>query len=333
MRIERLEHENRRTQGLAQRALYQRLCPEHLRAVSHLLDCALAELPPHPRIAILGAGACTEIPLERLVPLARAIVLVDLDAAGMAEAITAVAHSEIGQSGDGRTLRRPTAVTADLTGGVSARLAARLDTLPWEAGQPPAEVLAAVAGALDATTVPDPSSAGPPATAGDGTLPSPGRFDLVISAIVLTQLFSLPLLDIVDRLHHIDPQLPLARDDDPVYQAAANRFRRRVALAHLHLLRALLAPGGVAIFLTDVVGHLLAPNSAIRPGQPLSPDLPKLASLTVLPSAVLALPADLLTDFSLVGVPRAWQGLAQAPQRGQPGRIFDLWGAVLRPLR
>src|SRR5215471_18054383 len=88
MRIARLATENRRTQGPERRAWYRRHSPEHLRAVSALVEDALrlAGVASTRQIVILGAGACTELPLERLARASAHVLLVDLDVAGMAQA-------------------------------------------------------------------------------------------------------------------------------------------------------------------------------------------------------------------------------------------------------
>ena len=98
----------------------------------------------------------------------------------------------------------------------------------------------------------------------------PGGYDLVVSDFVLTQLYSLPLLDVVDTLTAYAPAIADLRETLPRYQDAANSFRRRVALAHLALLRDLLAPDGVALLLSDRAGELLPPKTGPHPAIPLS---------------------------------------------------------------
>src|SRR2546430_1626371 len=58
----------------------------------------------------------------------------------------------------------------------------------------------------------------------------PGGYDLVISDLILTQLYSLPLLDVVDTLTAYAPAVADLRETLPRYRDAANAFRQRVAL-------------------------------------------------------------------------------------------------------
>ncbi len=68
MRIARLAEENPRTQGPERRAWYRHHSPAHLRAVAVLVEDALAarSAAGPSRAVVLGAGACTEAPLERI---------------------------------------------------------------------------------------------------------------------------------------------------------------------------------------------------------------------------------------------------------------------------
>ena len=88
MRIARLAEENPRTQGPERRAWYRRHSPTHLRAVAALVEAALAARTPGgpSRAVVLGAGACTEAPLERLARAFEQTLLVDVDVPGMARA-------------------------------------------------------------------------------------------------------------------------------------------------------------------------------------------------------------------------------------------------------
>jgi hypothetical protein len=75
-----------------------------------------------PRTVVLGAGACTELPLEWLARRSGSVLLVDLDVPGMLRARDALPDA----------LRaRVNVVAADLTGGVSTALAAELRAQPW----------------------------------------------------------------------------------------------------------------------------------------------------------------------------------------------------------
>ena len=312
MRIGRLAADNRRTQGPERRVWYRRHSPDHLSAISALVEGALRlDGPASTRqTVILGAGACTEIPLERLARASAHVLLVDLDVAGMAQA-----RDEMPA-----TVRdRVDLLQADLTSGVSEALAAELRATPFadlnllDQGRGMAPVEAA-ADCLERCPVPH-----PPMPVGL----QPGGYDLVISDFVLTQLYSLPLLDVIDTLTAYAPAIADLRETLPRYEDAANGFRRRVALAHLALLRSLLTPDGVALLLSDRVGELLPPKAGSHAHDPIE-------RLETLPESALAIPADLERDFTLVAPVRTWRWLISAPDAERPGRHYDAFGVLLR---
>ncbi len=312
MRITRLATDNRRTQGPERRAWYRRHNPEHLSAVSALVEDALRlDGPASTRqTVILGAGACTEIPLERLARASAHVSLVDLDVAGMAQA-----RDELPA-----TVRdRVDLLQADLTGGVSEALAVELRATPFadlnllDQGRGMAPVEAA-ADCLERCAVPD-----APMPAGL----QPGGYDLVISDFILTQLYSLPLLDVIDTLTAYAPAVADLRETLPRYEDAANGFRRRVALAHLALLRSLLAPDGVALLLSDRAGDLLPPKAGPHAHDPIE-------RLETLPESALAIPVDLERDYTLAAPVRTWRWLISAPDAERPGRRYDAFGVLLR---
>jgi hypothetical protein len=312
MRITRLAAENRRTQGVERRAWYRRHNPEHLRAVAALVEDALrlCGASSTRETVILGAGACTEIPLERLARAGAHVLLVDLDVAGMAQA-----RDELPATLRGRV----DLLQADLTGGVSEALAAEVRATPFadlnllDNGRGIAPVEAA-ADCIGRCAVPD-----PPVLAGL----EPGGYTLVVSDFTLTQLYSLPLLDVLDTLTAYAPAVADLRETLPQYRDAASTFRRRVALAHLALLRTLLAPEGVALLLSDRAGELLPPKTGPHARDPIE-------RLETLPPEVVAIPGDLKRDFELVGSMRVWRWLASAPDAERPGRPYDAFGVLLR---
>jgi hypothetical protein len=313
MRITRLAADNRRTQGLERRAWYRRHNPEHLGAVSALMEDALrlGGTASARQTVVLGAGACTEIPLERLARASAHVLLVDLDVAGMAQA-----RDELPAA-----LRdRVDLLQADLTGGVSEALAAELRATPFadlnllDQGRGMAPVEAA-ADCLERCPAPD-----PPMPAG---LQS-GGYDLVISDFVLTQIYSLPLLDVIDTLTAYAPAVADLRETLPRYHDAASGFRRRITLAHLALLRDLLTPDSVALLLSDRAGQLLPPKAGPHARDPVE-------RLETLPESVLALPGDLERDFTLAAPLRTWRWLISAPDTERPGRRYDAFGVLLRP--
>jgi len=309
VRIARLASENQRTQGPERRAWYRRHSPQHLRMVAGLVEEAVAAggTGTPPRAIILGAGACTELPLEWLARRCASVLLVDLDVPGMLRARDALPPAQ---------RRRVEVVAADLTGGVSAALAAELQRQPWAdlALLGERAPLDAASSCLERCAVPDPPR-----------IPElqPTGYDLLISSLTLTQLFSLPLLDVLDVLAVHAPAAVDLRETHPRYREAANGFRRRVALAHLALIGMLLAPDGSGMLASDVAGHLLAPAAGAHLEVAAE-------SLPVLPPAVLDLRADVSAHLTLVGEPRGWRWVVSLPARGMPGRAYDVAGVVLR---
>lgn len=310
MRIARLAEENPRTQGLERRAWYRRNSPEHLRTIAALVEDALsARASGGPsRAVVLGAGACTEAPLERMARAFDHVLLVDVDVPGMAHA-----RDELPASLRGRV----DLLQADVTGGMSDALATDLRAQPWRdlallgASAP----LEAAAACLERCPVPDPPQL--------PTLLSQS-YGLVFSDLVLTQLFSLPLLDVVDTLSFYAPDTVDLREASVRYRQAAQTFRRRIALAHLSLIGSLLAREGSAILATDRTGYLLPPRSGHHARDPRE-------TLTVLSADVLAIPDDLSARFEVVGNPRTWEWVVTAPDGANFGRMYEAVGVVLRP--
>lgn len=312
MRLSRLPQENPRTQGAAQRAVYRQHSPTHLRQIASLVEDALAARAPSApkRAVVLGAGACTEIPLERLVRACGSVTLVDVDVPGMGRA-----RAELPAA----LRERVEVVRADITGGVSESLAAELQAQPWAdlvalGGPHSLAPVEAAAACLERCPVPDPPHV---------PYLEPGTFGVVVSSLVLTQLFRLPLLDVLDTLLASAGAVADLRESVPRYRLAATNFSRRVALAHLSLIASLLAPGATAAFATDEVGYLLPARGGAsqREGR---------ESLPVLPPEVLAIPADLAPQLSAVGGIRRWEWLATPPTSQLPGRLYAVVGAVLQ---
>lgn len=312
MRIERLSADNLRTQGPARRNWYRQYSAKHLREVERALTAALdARAPETPDSAVvLGAGACTELPLDQLARACSPVTLVDIDGLGMGRA-----RDELPEKLRGRVR----ILGADLTGGVSAALQDDLQRQPWPdlralGSRRGAAVLDALAGCLDRTLVAEPPD-----------IPGlePGRFGLVVSSLTLTQLFSLPLLDALDTLLVYAPEIADEREAHPRYREAERRFRRRIVQGHLALLERLLAPGGAALLITDRVGHLLSPARGAHAGEGRE-------TLEVLPPEALRLPDDLERRFTLAGPLRQWMWMVSMPEGETPGRAYEVVAAVLR---
>src|SRR5262249_17956950 len=208
MRIDRLPKDNPRTQGTARRAWYRRHCPAHPSACDALLDAALAACVSAPiHAVVLGAGACTELPLERMVRACASVLLVDVDMAGMA-AGRAELPAEVGGGGG--------VGTADITGGGGRDLWTGLERQPrgdlTRLGGPGGHIpLNAAASCLERCSVADPPEI---------TGLEPHVYGIVASSLVLTQLFSLPLLDVADALTLHTPTVADLREVYPRYREA-----------------------------------------------------------------------------------------------------------------
>lgn len=314
MRIERLSVDNQRTQGAERRNWYRKYSAKHLKQIEQTLLAALdargAAVPDS--AVVLGAGACTELPLDQLARACSPVTLVDLDTAGMLRA-----RDELPEKLRPRV--RP--VSADLTGGVSAALQDELRAQPWPdlralGGGRGSSILAAVADCLERTPVaqpPDPWALGL----------APRSYGLVVSSLTLTQLYSLPLLDALDTLLVYAPDLADERTANPRYQQAELDFQRRVIQGHLALIEQLLAPEGVALLITDAVGHLLSPQSGPHAAEGRE-------TLAVLPPDALRLPDDLEARFTLAGPLRSWMWMVSMPEGETPGRAYEVVAAILR---
>ncbi|WP_052888451.1 hypothetical protein [Thermogemmatispora carboxidivorans] len=302
MRIDSLPYNNAQTQGPARRRWLQEHAPQHLEQCAALMLEALARRPLalSPGIAVLGAGACTEIPLEKLARAADEVVLVDLDRAALLQARAELPAVSL------RT--RVQLLTADLTGGVSLLLQERLRLLPWstleqEEASAFWDRLAAV---LDACPVPDPPQV--------EDLPR-ATFGLAISSLVLSQLFSYPLLDLLDAVQQRAARHLGAQERHRRYQEAAQRFRLRIIAAHLHLLRDLVEPGGLVVLLSDVRGFLFQEGELSKGG-------PTRQALPLVPHAFF----DLVRQTFTVLAERRWEWLSDLPTAERPGRGYEVVG-------
>lgn len=314
MRIERLSVDNQRTQGAERRNWYRKYSAKHLKQIEQASLASLdARGPATPDSAvILGAGACTELPLDQLARACSPLTLVDIDTAGMLRA-----RDELPEK-----LRPHLRITsADLTGGVSAALQTELRAQPWPdlralGGGRGGGILSAVADSLERVAVaqpPDPYSVGL----------TPHSYGLVISSLTLTQLYSLPLLDALDTLLVYAPDLADQRAAHPRYHQAERDFQRRIVAGHLALIEQLLAPEGVALLITDRVGYLLSPQRGAHAGEGRE-------ALEVLPPDVLRLPDDLEARFTLAGPLRQWMWMVSMPEGETPGRAYDVVAAIMR---
>lgn len=253
---------------------------------------------------VLGAGACTEVPLADLARRSDEVVLADLDLLAMEQA-----RAEL----DSPALRRAVRlVQCDLTGGVSLKLHSLLGGRQhWRelASQGARAVFDAAAQRLDGCPVPDPPVV-------EGLFP--GDAGVVISPLTLTQLFSYPLLDILDHVQQLDPALVGEQERHHRYQAAAQAFRTRVILAHLHLLRDLVDDGGLVVLLSDVQGFAFDVTDTDH-------DAEHRRSIPLVPRAFFELVRD---NFTVVEE-RQWEWITDLPERDRPGRGYEVVGYLL----
>lgn len=306
VRIATLPMNNAQTQGPRQREIISHQSPQHLENATGLMLQALRLRPTGVSrgTLVLGAGACTEVPLATLVHGSDEVVLADLDGSSLQQA-----RAELSAP----ALRRAVhLLTHDLSGGVSASLDRLLARQPWATlhKQGPRALFDAAASCLEACTVPDPPHFAELA---------PGNFGLVISSLVLSQLFSYPLLDVLDRIQHLAPEAVHEQERHQDYQQQAQAFRLRVIAAHLHLLRSLLDAGGLVVLLCDQRGFVFdasgsPPGSNHRRAIPLVPH---------------AFFAQVEQNFTIVEQ-RKWEWLTDMPAEGRYGRGYDIIGYVLQ---
>ncbi|HKV56818.1 MAG TPA: hypothetical protein VJO32_00995, partial [Ktedonobacteraceae bacterium] len=241
MRIGTLTYHNVETQGARRRAWLREHSPQHLQQCAALIRTALEKRNPgaSPGTLVLGAGACTEIPLEDLARHSDEVALADFDLNSMK-----LAWEELPSPALRRRVRL---LECDLTGGVSADLHRLLTRQPWDAlvAQGARAVFDAAANCLQQCPIADPPEL--------DTLGA-GEFGLVISSLTLSQLFNYPLLDVLDYILQLVPAYLNEQEHHHRYQQTAQDFRVRVIQSHLHLLRELLDTGGLAVLLSDIRG-------------------------------------------------------------------------------
>ena len=125
MRIDTLSANNAQTQGAQRRKILSRQSPQHLENATGLLLAALRQRPysASRSTLVLGAGACTEVPLAALVHYSDEVVLADLDLKALQQAQAELATPVLGKS--------VRLLAEDLSGGISASLKRLLARQPW----------------------------------------------------------------------------------------------------------------------------------------------------------------------------------------------------------
>ncbi len=305
MRIDSLSYNNAQTQGARRRAWLQQHSPRHLRECAGLMRRALDLRPLHTSRStlVLGAGACTEIPLADLAHRSDEVLLADLDQPSLEQA-----RSELVSPALRKQIRL---LRCDLTGGVSANLRHLLEQHPWRelVSQGARAVFDAAAQCLDDCPVPD-------SPAIDGLYN--GDFGAVISSLTLTQLFSYPILDILDHVQRLAPALAGEQERHHRYQEAAQSFRTRIILAHLHLLRDLLDTGGLVVLLCDVRGFAFNVSGTDHDAE----------HRRTIPLVPRAFPEFVRQAFDIVEE-RRWEWISDLPERDRPGRGYEVVGYIL----
>lgn len=251
---------------------------------------------------VLGAGACTEIPLAELARASDEVVLADLDQVAMQrgqdERSSPALH------------KRVRLVQADISGGVSSYLNRLIEQQNWhklaDAGSQ--TFFDTVAQCLEDCFVPDPPELQPLFS---------GEFGLVISSLLVSQLFSYPILDLLDLVQQVAPVLQGEQERHRRYQDAAQAFRIRVIKAHLHLLRTLLDLDGVIVLLSDVRGFAFNVYGTDH-------DAKHARSIPLVPHTFFDLVAE---TFTIVEEVR-WQWLTDLPEKERPGRGYEVAGYI-----
>ena len=306
MRITSFTYANSQTQGARRREWLRLHAPQHLEHCRSLIlhglqyrDAAAAR-----STLVLGAGACTEVPLVDLVRASDEVVLADVDRAAMVQAGSELNFPAL--------RRRVQLLECDISGDVSVSLARLLDRQDWSqlVTQGALFVFDAAAQCLEQCPIPDPPQI--------GTLTS-ADFGLVVSSLVLSQLFSYPLLDVLDRIQIMAPALLVEQESHRRYQEAAQAFRVRIIKAHLHLMRALLDAGGVAVLLTDMRGFVFNVQGTDHDA----------THRRVVPLVPRIFP-DLVREVFTVIEEAHWDWITDLPGQDRPGRGYEVGGYVLR---
>jgi hypothetical protein len=252
---------------------------------------------------VLGAGASTEVPLNDLARASDEVVLADFDLAAIQQARDELTSPPL--------CKRIHLLQCDISGGISASLDRLVERQPWTllVPQGPQAVFDAAAHCLEQCPVPD-----PPQVEGLDA----GEFGVVISSLVLSQLFSYPLLDIQDHVQHIAPNYLDEQERHRRYQEAAQAFRVRVISAHLHLLRELVDIGGVVVLLSDVRGFVFNVYGTDRHAE----------HRRTIPIVPHTLPGLVRENFAVIEEAH-WDWLTNLPEKSKLGRGYEVMGLVL----
>ncbi|GER89322.1 hypothetical protein KDW_34840 [Dictyobacter vulcani] len=308
MRIDTLSSYNSQMQGKERREWFRQHAPQHLKNCATFVSRGLTQrsVGTSRSSLILGAGACTEVPLSDVARSSEEVVLADLDLNSMQRGRDELLAASL--------RKRIRFVQCDISGGVSSNLTRLLRREDWSAlaaagGQ---AFFDAAARCLEQCPVPDPPTI--------HTLRS-GDFGLVVSSLVLSQLFSYPLLDVLDRAQQASPDLLLEQERHRRYQDAAQNFRIKVINAHLHYMRSLLDLGGIAVLLTDIRGFAFDVHGTDH-------DATHRRTLPLVPRTF----PDLIKATFEVVEEGQWEWLTDLPDNERPGRGYEIGGYILKSL-
>jgi len=305
MRIDTLPQNNEQSQGPRRREWLRQHSPQHLQQCTPLTTQALQLRAPAASRStlVLGAGACTEVPLADLARASEEVVLADLDLAAMKRG-----RDELTSSTFRKRIRF---VQCDITGGVSSNLAGLIRRQDWQklVSEGSQALFDALALCLEQCQVPDPPEI---------YALQPGDFGLVVSSLVLSQLFSYPLLDALDHVQTVAPSLLGEQERHRRYQEAAQAFRIRIINAHLHFLRSLLDMGGIVVLLSDIRGFVFNVYGTDH-------DVAHRRSLPLVPGIF----PELVRDAFTVIEEAHWEWLADLLEKERPGRGYEVAGYIL----
>jgi hypothetical protein len=305
VRIDTLTYNNIQTQGAQRRLWLRKHSPQHLQQCTALMlrGLQLRQRSASTSTLVLGAGACTEIPLAELVRNSDEVVLVDYDLASMHQGRDELASPAL--------RKRVRIMPCDISSGVSAHLNRLIEQQHWDklANQSVLVFFDVLADCLEQCDVPDPPEI-------EGLYS--GEFGVVISSLVLSQLFSYPLLDMLDHIQRNMPAYLGEQERHRRYQHAAQNFRIRVIQGHLHLLQELLDVGGIVVLLSDVRGFVFDVLGTENDSQPRQ-------TLPIVPRSL----SELVKESFHVVEERHWEWITDLPGEGKLGRGYEVVGYVL----
>lgn len=268
----------------------------HVAQSRRMIAAAAASVPPGQAL-VLGAGACTEIPLAELAARFERVVLCDIDAAAMQQG---VADAKL----DDEQRAKIELHTFDLTGLTEPLLAEIGSLLPR--CEEPAALIKGMAAILDAAT-PMP-------------LPIEGRYELIVASCMLSQLhFGLThgaASLFVQRFH----EQTSALQQSPRWSTALEGVARRMEAALLSEMFRLLHDQG-QIYLSESVQMCFVKTH--ESGQWQTEGTYRMLRTTDL--------ADYVDARFVIVARERWEWIVWPPMAaGDTGRLFDVQAVVLR---